>query len=136
MITFIVAGGGLVQNGFGEYLLIFRNGKWDLPKGKQECGEALHLTALREVSEECGLTSITLGPFIASTRHSYWTEDMLIFKQTHWYHIYTERRPPLHPQSEEGIEQCRWCAPEEAIQLLSESYPSIRWIFQHVTQKK
>ena len=29
----INAGGGLVQNDKGKLLVIFRNGKWDLPKG-------------------------------------------------------------------------------------------------------
>ena len=32
----VKAGGGLVKNTSGEYLLIFRNKKWDLPKGKLE----------------------------------------------------------------------------------------------------
>jgi 8-oxo-dGTP pyrophosphatase MutT (NUDIX family) len=33
------AGGGLVYNNNGEVLFIFRNGKWDLPKGGIEKGE-------------------------------------------------------------------------------------------------
>ena len=32
--TVIKAAGGLVKNNKGEILLIFRRGKWDLPKGK------------------------------------------------------------------------------------------------------
>ena len=32
----IQAAGGLVKNDKGEYLLIFRNNQWDLPKGKRE----------------------------------------------------------------------------------------------------
>ena len=59
--TPINAGGGLVQNPAGEYLLIHRNGLWDLPKGKQEEGEDISLTALREVEEECGISGLEQG---------------------------------------------------------------------------
>jgi len=129
-ILFIEAGGGLVQNDFGEYLLIFRAGKWDLPKGRQEDGEALGLTAVRETKEECGLTQLSPGRFITCTRHSYWQEDMLVFKRTHWYHMLVSGRPPLCPQAEENITQCCWCCIEEVqVKLKESSYPSIRWLF-------
>src|SRR5262245_16635326 len=32
--TLIEAAGGLVENGRGEYLVIYRKKRWDLPKGK------------------------------------------------------------------------------------------------------
>jgi len=132
MVKFINAGGGIVQNDDGEFLLIFRNGKWDLPKGQQDDGEALSLTAIRETSEECGIKELTLIKPIASTRHSYWLDDLLVFKKTQWYHLHTPGRPTPCPQVEEGIELCCWCSKEEAKQLLNESYPSIRWLFQRV----
>ena len=50
----IVAGGGKVINSDGKILFIFRNGKWDLPKGKAEQKETIDQTALREVEEETG----------------------------------------------------------------------------------
>ncbi|MBR5072916.1 MAG: NUDIX domain-containing protein [Bacteroidales bacterium] len=43
------AAGGLVSNRRGDYLLISRNGLWDLPKGHQEAGEDIRTTAMREV---------------------------------------------------------------------------------------
>ena len=46
------AAGGLVRNRRGDFLLIKRNGLWDLPKGHQEAGEDIRVTALREVREE------------------------------------------------------------------------------------
>ena len=49
------AGGGLVTNTKGEFLLIRRSGLWDLPKGHQEPGEDIGATALREVEEETGV---------------------------------------------------------------------------------
>ena len=50
---FIQAGGGVTSDPEGRLLLIFRNGRWDLPKGKLEPGEQIEECAVREVSEEC-----------------------------------------------------------------------------------
>ena len=37
----VVAAGGLVRNSKGQVLFIYRNNKWDLPKGKREATETL-----------------------------------------------------------------------------------------------
>ena len=58
--TEVNAGGGLVSNRRGDFLLISRNGLWDLPKGHQEEGEDIRTTALREVQEETGIDKIEL----------------------------------------------------------------------------
>jgi hypothetical protein len=52
------AGGGFVHNKKGEVLFIFRNGKWDLPKGGIEKGEEIEDTAMREVEEETGVNQL------------------------------------------------------------------------------
>ena len=49
----IVAAGGLVKKE-ESYLWIYRNNKWDLPKGKVEKNESVKSAAIREVVEECG----------------------------------------------------------------------------------
>jgi 8-oxo-dGTP pyrophosphatase MutT (NUDIX family) len=41
----------------GEVLFIFRNGKWDLPKGNRK-GEEIEDTAMREVEEETGVNQL------------------------------------------------------------------------------
>lgn len=56
----IEAAGGIVQNTNKELLFIYRLGKWDLPKGKMEKGEHPDECALREVTEETGVTSLEL----------------------------------------------------------------------------
>ena len=45
----LIAGGGLVQNDKGELLLIYRRGKWDLPKGKLDAGE--FTTAMKQMKK-------------------------------------------------------------------------------------
>ena len=54
------AGGGLVYNKAGDVLFIFRNGKWDLPKGGIEEGEEIEDTAIREVEEETGVKNLKI----------------------------------------------------------------------------
>ena len=49
------AAGGLVLNEKKEILLIFRRGKWDMPKGKLDKGEKLEDCAIREVGEVIAL---------------------------------------------------------------------------------
>ena len=45
----IIAAGGKVYNDAAEVLFIYRDKKWDLPKGKVEKKENISQTALREV---------------------------------------------------------------------------------------
>ena len=47
----IQAAGGLVKNKNEEILMIFRRGKWDLPKGKLDENETIKECAKREVEE-------------------------------------------------------------------------------------
>ena len=51
------AGGGLVYNKKGEVLFIFRNGKWDLPKGGTNKGEAIEDTAAQLLKDNPKLKS-------------------------------------------------------------------------------
>src|SRR3546814_16238047 len=70
-VIYIEAAGGLVRNQQGQYLFIFRHGKWDLPKGKLEAGETPAAGGIRDVEEECGITIATLGTPLAPTWHAY-----------------------------------------------------------------
>lgn len=57
-LRWVRAAGGIVTAPDGTMLLIRRNGRWDLPKGKVEAGETLLQAALREVEEETGIRCV------------------------------------------------------------------------------
>ncbi len=130
-LPIIIAAGGLVQNGKGEILLIYRRGFWDLPKGKLDAGELIPECALREVREETGLQAIELGPFICKTIHQYFDSWMNkeVEKHTHWYAMLSLEKETLVPQTEEDIERIEWVPMEQLPQYLLETYPTIRAVF-------
>lgn len=127
----IHAAGGLVSNLQGDYLLIHRLGKWDLPKGKQEPGEDIRQTALREVEEECGLHALQLTAPLCTTYHTYRMDGKICFKHTHWFSMQTASQTPLTPQTEEDITQAIWVAPQDLAQPLANTFPSILEVFRH-----
>src|SRR5688572_3663924 len=81
----IIASGGVVFNSNEEILLIFRKGKWDLPKGKLDKGETLEECAVREVEEETGIKNIKLEEKVIITYHTYIEFGKHILKESHWY---------------------------------------------------
>jgi 8-oxo-dGTP pyrophosphatase MutT (NUDIX family) len=122
----IPAAGGLVRNGRGELLVIFRRGKWDLPKGKAEKGESMEQTALREVEEECGLKGIELQEFLRSTYHIYEGSGSYVLKKTDWFSmLYTGSETPK-PQTREDITEVRWIGPPDLDEITGNTYLSIK----------
>ena len=83
--SLIEAAGGIIKNSTNQLLFIFRNGVWDLPKGKREAGESVLETALREVKEETGLMSVISGDLIGNTYHTYFVGEKRILKKTYWF---------------------------------------------------
>jgi len=122
----IVAAGGIVYREDGEILFIFRNGRWDLPKGKLETNESPEIAAVREVEEETGVQGVVNNDFIALTHHVYFEGDNIILKETHWFSMKAEGHSPLIPQQEEGIEEVRWIPKHEIAPILESSFPSIK----------
>lgn len=132
LFTEINAGGGVVCNSCGEFLLIYRNEIWDLPKGKQEPGEEIALTAIREVQEECGTINISIGKKICITNHTYHRNGHFILKHTHWFEMSDSLKESLHPQKEEDITNAKWVPKNELRMYLKETYPSILEVFGHI----
>lgn len=123
------AAGGLVENRRGDYLLIKRDGLWDLPKGHQEAGEDIKVTALREVQEETGVDDLSLGDLICVTDHCYKRNGIWHLKHTWWYRMYYLKPQDLTPQTEEDITKAAWVAKSSLPPFLKNTYPSIKEVF-------
>lgn len=106
--TLVQTGGGLITNEKNEVLMIFRRGKWDLPKGKIEKGETLEECAIREVQEETGLQNIVAGKKITITYHTYHEFGKYILKESHWFEMSCRGDQDLKAQTEEDITDIKW----------------------------
>ena len=119
------AAGGVVYNLHDEILLIFRNGKWDLPKGKIETGEDPDQAAIREVNEECGIGYLQLEKQIATTYHTYPYQGKKVLKKTFWFIMKTKDNSKPIPQLEEGIIDAKWMNKQGVEEALENTYSSI-----------
>ena len=126
----ISAAGGFVVNTKGEFLLIYRFGKWDLPKGKAEKGEIPRETAIREVQEECGLKNLRIVNPLGETYHTYKLNGIPAMKKTVWYFMQHTGNEMPKPQLEEDIQEVKWVKPEEIEQYLTNTYDSLIEILQ------
>jgi ADP-ribose pyrophosphatase YjhB (NUDIX family) len=124
------AAGGLVSNRRGDFLLINRNGLWDLPKGHQEAGEDIRTTAMREVQEETGVMQLELRDLICITDHCYRREGIWHLKHTWWYDMLYTDPVDLTPQREEDISKAAWVARSSLPPFLKNTYPSIVEVFR------
>jgi 8-oxo-dGTP pyrophosphatase MutT (NUDIX family) len=121
----IEAAGGLVKNEYKDLLFIYRNDKWDLPKGKIEKGETPKEASVREVEEECNIEVAKRGSKICKTYHTYIYKDEVVLKKTHWYKMKAVGQDKLKPQKEEGITDVRWFKPNDIDAILANTFPSI-----------
>jgi len=124
------AGGGLVYNKNGDVLFIFRNGKWDLPKGGIEKGEEIEYTALREVEEETGVSKLLISNKLQKTYHIFRRNGKYKLKITHWFEMTSDFEGTPQPQAEEGIEKVAWLNPEQIKEALKNSYENIKLLFE------
>lgn len=122
----IDAAGGVVEDEDGSVLMIYRRGRWDLPKGKRDDGEAIDACAVREVSEETGLQGIELSGKVCDTYHIYAQRGQQLVKTTSWYRMKGSNVEPLSPQAEESIQEARWISREELGPIAFKSYEAIR----------
>ncbi len=130
---YIIAAGGAVFNENGELLVIFRNDKWDLPKGKLEKGENIPACAIREVEEECGVEDLKIKKELPSTYHCYLSnKGNWILKRTYWYKMTSRYTGVLVPQKEEGIEKVMWFEKDKYDQIRANTYNSIKIVFDNL----
>jgi 8-oxo-dGTP pyrophosphatase MutT (NUDIX family) len=126
------AGGGLVYNKNGDVLFIFRNGKWDLPKGGTEKGEDIEQTSMREVEEETGVNGLKIVKKLQKTYHIFKRNGVYKLKITHWFEMQTDFEGIPEGQIDEGIDKVEWKNPTEIQEALKNSYENIKLLFQEV----
>jgi 8-oxo-dGTP pyrophosphatase MutT (NUDIX family) len=108
-----------VVDGAPLYLLIRDSYKnWGFPKGHVEQGELPEGAALREVSEETGLSDLALRGLIETIDWHFRFRGKLIHKICHFYLMETAESS-TSPQRTEGITACRWLPFDEAEELIS-----------------
>jgi len=133
--TLIEAAGGLVKNKENKILMIFRRGKWDLPKGKLDKGEKIEDCAIREVEEETGLKDVKLNSPLLVTYHTYHEGTKFVLKESHWFTMTITGEQKLTPQTEEDIFDIKWVGPGDVNSYLSKSFPLISDVIEAAKQK-
>lgn len=125
----IQAAGGVVKRD-EKLLLIFRNDKWDLPKGKIDKGETKQEAAIREVEEECGIKGHKIVRTLPSTYHIYQsphvdTNGEWVLKETFWFEMEYLGTENGVPQNEENITEIRWFEHNELEIVMSNIYANL-----------
>jgi 8-oxo-dGTP pyrophosphatase MutT (NUDIX family) len=126
MYTIVKASGGIVTKDH-QFLMMFRRGVWDLPKGKLDDGEKSKKAAQREVEEETGVKAEIVEK-VCTTWHTYTQNNQRILKRTKWYLMRNVDDSKIAPQHDEGIEQIVWMTEPEVRKSLANSYSSIRYV--------
>lgn len=125
---YVLAAGGVVRNERGESLMIYRNHRWDLPKGHVDGEESDEECAVREIAEETGVEGAKIVRFLCNTLHSFDVYGVWEIKRTAWYELEADTTE-TKPQAEEGISCAKWCSEEEVAENLKATYPTIREVF-------
>ncbi len=128
--TLVLAGGGFVQNDMNEVLMMFRRGKWDLPKGKMDKKETFEQCAIRETGEETGLKKITLISPLITSYHTYHEGTRYVLKETKWFKMKVNGEQKLKPQLEEQITKLEWVGKSDLKKYMENSFPSINDVLE------
>jgi len=127
----IYASGGVVFNN-NKLLMIYRNGFWDLPKGKMEINESEIECAVRELEEECGIDKLSVIKFLKYTYHTYVEDSQPILKKTSWYLMSSDFKKKLIPQKSEGISKVIWVSKNEIPFKLDNSFQNIKDLLNNI----
>ena len=116
------AGGVVFRHRDGDIDILMiqdRLGRWTIPKGHVEPGEKIEQTAVREVTEETGLTDLKLGEKLDKLHFFYRKEGKLIFMTTYVFLMEAlGDNDAVIPEDSEGIVDARWFPQTEALRLI------------------
>jgi 8-oxo-dGTP pyrophosphatase MutT (NUDIX family) len=128
----ITSGGVVIQN--HQILFIYKNERWDLPKGHIENGSSSKETAIIEISEETGLPkkNLVILKKLIPTHYHKKAQGKVIVKKTLWYLVEFngKKETPLIPDENEGITKCKWFSLNELVLVLEESHERIRYLME------
>ena len=128
----IDAAGGLVERSDGKILFIYRNNRWDLPKGGVEKKELIIEAAQREVKEETGLADLIVISKIGETYHIFKEGKNFRLKRTYWFKMKSDYQGELFPQEEEGIISAEWINKKRIPEIFKNAYENIKKIVNEV----
>ena len=128
----VEAAGGLVERTDNKLLFIFRNNKWDLPKGGVEKKELIIEAAQREVVEETGVSDLIVQKQLSETFHIFKKGKRFRLKKTYWFKMSTSYMGETVPQIEEGIKKIEWVSKEKIDEILNDAFENIRIIVLEV----
>ena len=138
MFKLIEASGGLVKNiKTNHFLFIFRNKKWDLPKGRINKNEEVKTAAIREVEEETGVQNLSIIKPLNTTYHIFKKNRKYRLKKTFWYLMHTDYSNKLTPEKKEGIDKAVWIEKNAIVTLKSTMYQNINLVISdHLDSNK
>jgi 8-oxo-dGTP pyrophosphatase MutT (NUDIX family) len=116
-----LAAGGVVVKKVDDALrvLLIKDsyGHWTWPKGHAESGETPEETALREISEETGLTRLDVLEELGIQEYCFTLDDKKIVKTVHIFLVEASGDEELIIQTSELLEG-KWLSPEEALETI------------------
>ncbi len=120
----IKAAGGIVKRK-NKYLMIKRNGLWDIPKGKIDKNEPREIACVREIMEECGINGHKVVLPLTITRHVMKDKGRNAIKKTYWYLLTYDGPKETTPELSEGITKTKWASHEQLMGIRGRTYGSI-----------
>ncbi|MGY8776589.1 MAG: NUDIX hydrolase [Longimicrobiales bacterium] len=92
--------------------------KWGLPKGHVEGEETPEQAAVREVTEETGLTDLRPSEELVTIDWHFRARGRKVHKYTTFFLMYSDTGEPV-PETGEGITECEWVPLHLAHQRIS-----------------
>ncbi len=119
----VVSAGGVILDDEKNVLVLKRRleGTWVLPKGRNEPGETLLDTALREVREETGIGHLKVEREIGMVRYIFlWRPKEVNYRKTiHYFLMNLLDGGKNEVKLEEDFSQHSWVTYKEAMKLLT-----------------